>query len=235
MVSGQQSPDKGESKSPEQSPGFSSVKTLEKCLSTGDILLLEKTSQTLAWPASLNWVWIRRRVHSGTLKTHHFLASFSSFSTSHSHLLEAVAPSTSCPQEQCQLHPMPVAGRPAVAVGGEGEAGEGSNGWKVCLLPEAASAAADHSLPLEETFVSSSVIHPRIAIPSPPGKRPDGSVLYARFDYGLPVGPHWVGQEGPLALHQKFQGFLAKAHAAWPGLKSRRSCLPISFPPVRPL
>jgi len=70
----------------------------------------------------------------GILKTHHFLASFSSFSTGHSHLLESVATSTSCHQEQYQLHLMPVSGRSTVAVDSKGKVGEGSNGWKVWLL-----------------------------------------------------------------------------------------------------
>lgn len=56
VVSGQWSSDKEESKSSDQRLNFSSVRTLEKCLSIRDNLLLVKTSQTLPWPASLNWV-----------------------------------------------------------------------------------------------------------------------------------------------------------------------------------
>lgn len=65
---------------------------------------------------------------------------------------------------------------------------------------EGLSPSAVHSLPLEVAFISSSVIHTWIAIPSPPGKRPDGCVLYAKFAYRLPVRPHWVRQEGSQAL-----------------------------------
>lgn len=36
-------------------PGFQLVRTLEKCLSTKDILPFEKTSQTLPWPEFLAW------------------------------------------------------------------------------------------------------------------------------------------------------------------------------------
>jgi len=72
MVSRQWHLDKGESNSSDQRLGFSSARTLGKCWSTRDILLLKKTSQNLPWLESPNLVWIRQCAHSGHFKNSPF-------------------------------------------------------------------------------------------------------------------------------------------------------------------
>lgn len=78
--------------------------------------------------------WIRRCVHSGILKMHCFLASFSSFSTGHSHLWKLFLPHLLTIKSS-------ISGTPCCCRRWGG-AGVGSNGGKVHLLPHLPEAAA---------------------------------------------------------------------------------------------
>lgn len=67
MVSEQQSPDKAKSMSSGQRLGFSSVRTLQKCLGARDISFCLKI-HLKSCPGPCPWTGIRQRVHSGVLK-----------------------------------------------------------------------------------------------------------------------------------------------------------------------